>query len=413
VDGKTEDKRAGILLLNAGSSSLKCDLFEAAQNKRLFTAHADWAGSSSRWRFKHFAADGIRDSGWREVDWSGAAAGVEALLGQLTQLGIEPDRELLAIAHRVVHGGDFVNPIRIDAGVQAEICRLAELAPLHNKPCLEVLNAIQQALPRVPQVAVFDSAFHASLPQEVRTYPLPWSWNSEWRIRRYGFHGLSHAWCSRRAEEMLKSGSSGEQKEVSQLLRLVICHLGHGCSATAVRAGVSVDTTMGFTPLEGLMMATRCGSIDPGIVPYVQTQYGLSAEECEEILNRQSGLVAVSGLSADMRQLMDAAATGHARAALAIEMYVHRIRGAIGSLAATLGGIDALVFTAGVGENSPRIRELVCQRLEFLGLRLDEAANDGCQPDADIATTGSAARILVIQTREELEMLRQVSALFF
>ncbi|MFM7739808.1 MAG: acetate kinase, partial [Planctomycetota bacterium] len=216
---------------------------------------------------------------------------------------------------------------------------------------------------------------------------------------------------SRRAEELLAAREATTSRRQDGPRKIVICHLGHGCSATAVRGGLSVDTTMGFTPLEGLMMATRCGSIDPGIVPYVQTQYGLSATECEEILNRKSGLAAVSGLSADMRELLVAASSGHARAALAIAMYVHRIRGAIGSLAATLGGIDALVFTAGVGENSPQIRELVCERLEFLGLRLDREANATCTPDADIATEDSPARILVQQTREELEMLRQVRML--
>ena len=405
------ENRAGYLLLNAGSSSLKCDLYGQADGKRLVAAQADWAGNSTRWRLRDFSASETSDSDWRTVEWAGPAGAVVALLGELRKLGVCPEQELAAVGHRVVHGGDFVDPTRIDSTVQKRIERLAELAPLHNKPCLEALRVIQAELPGVTQIAVFDSGFHATLPEEVRTYPLPYHWNTEWRIRRYGFHGLSHSWCSRRAEELLGETGRAALASGTGPLKLVICHLGHGCSATAVRGGVSVDTTMGFTPLEGLMMATRCGSIDPGIVPYVQTQYGLSAVECEEILNRQSGLAAVSGISADMRQLLAAAASGHARAELAIAMYVHRIRGAIGSLAATLGGLDALVFTAGVGENSPQIRELVCQRLEFLGLRLDTQANAKCRPDTDVATADSPARIFVIETREELEMLRQVRAL--
>ena len=405
-----QDERA-ILLLNAGSSSLKCDLFSSNSGERLFAAQADWASGTTRWRMKRFSASGVSDSGWRTVAWSGSVGAVSELLEELRRLGFQPERDLAAVGHRVVHGGDFCQAMRIDPVVQAEIRRLAELAPLHNTPCLESLDVIQKQLPGVTQVAVFDSAFHATLPEEVSNYPLPYHWNTEWHIRRYGFHGLSHAWCSRRAEELLGDCDSSDSPRCSGPRKLVICHLGHGCSATAVRGGVSIDTTMGFTPLEGLMMATRCGSIDPGIVPYVQTQYGLTAAECEEILNRKSGLAAVSGLSADMRELLQAASSGHARAALAIAMYVHRIRGAIGSLAATLGGIDALVFTAGVGENSPQIRELVCERLEFLGLRLDSGANATCQPDADIATEDSPARILVLQTREELEMLRQVRML--
>jgi len=406
----TQNEQA-ILLLNAGSSSLKCDLFSAASGERLVAAQADWASDTTRWRVKRFSASGASDSGWRPVAWSGPVAAVSELLGELRRLGFRPELDLAAVGHRVVHGGDFCEATRIDSEIQSQISRLTELAPLHNTPCLEALHAVQQQLPGVTQIAVFDSGFHATLPEEVRAYPLPYHWNTEWRIRRYGFHGLSSAWCSRRAEELLAAREATTSRRQNGPRKIVICHLGHGCSATAVRGGVSVDTTMGFTPLEGLMMATRCGSIDPGIVPYVQTQYGLSTTECEEILNRKSGLAAVSGLSADMRELLAAASSGHARAALAIAMYVHRIRGAIGSLAATLGGIDALVFTAGVGENSPQIREQVCERLEFLGLRLDREANAKCTPDADIATEASPARILVQQTREELEMLRQVRML--
>jgi acetate kinase len=255
-------------------------------------------------------------------------------------------------------------------------------------------------LPGIPQVAVFDTAFHATLPPEARTYPLPDRWTRDWGIRRFGFHGLSHAYCSRRAAEML--GRPTDE------LRLVVCHLGHGCSASAVRGGRCVDTTMGFTPLEGLMMATRSGSIDPSIVLHVQQHHGLTAEQVETALNRESGLLGVSDVSGDMRQVLAAAKAGHEQARLALAVYVHRVRQAIGALAVTMGGIDVLVFTAGVGEHASEIRESICAGLECLGLELDAGANADCRPDADVARHGSRGRILVIATREDVTMLHEV-----
>jgi acetate kinase len=247
---------------------------------------------------------------------------------------------------------------------------------------------------------VFDTAFHATLPPEARTYPVPGSWTRDWGIRRFGFHGLSHAYCSRRAAELL-----GRPLEA---LRLVICHLGHGCSASAVGGGRCVETTMGFTPLDGLMMATRCGSIDPSIVLHVQQRHGLTAEQVEVALNRESGLLGVSGLSADMRQILDAVHSGHPQAQLALAIYTRRVRQAIGALAVTLGGVDALVFTAGVGEHAGQVREIICDGLECLGLELDAPVNAACRPDADVARRGSRGRILVIATREDVTMLREV-----
>jgi acetate kinase len=272
---------------------------------------------------------------------------------------------------------------------------------LHNPPGLETLAAAEAALPDVPHVAVFDTAFHASLPPAARTYPVPESWTRRWGIRRYGFHGLSHAYCVGRAAEMLA-------RPVEEL-RLVICHLGHGCSASAVRAGRCLDTTMGFTPLDGLMMATRSGSLDPGILLHVQLERGVSAKEVEQALNHDSGLLGVSGVSGDMREVLASAGNGNPRARLAIDVYTHRVRQAVGALTATLGGIDALVFTAGVGENSAEIRAASCRDLECLGLELDAEANARSRPDADVARSGSRARILVITTREDLTMLDEVT----
>jgi acetate kinase len=265
---------------------------------------------------------------------------------------------------------------------------------------LQTLAAAEAELPGVPQVAVFDTAFHSTLSPEARTYPVPDKWTREWGIRRYGFHGLSHAYCSRRAAEMLGRPLND--------LRIVICHLGHGCSASAVSGGRCVDTTMGFTPLDGLMMATRSGSIDPSIVLHVQQHHGLTADQVETALNRESGLLGVSGISADMRQVQAAARTGHEQARLALGIYTHRIRKAIGALAVTMGGIDALVFTAGVGEHASDIRESICSGLDCLAVELDAPANRSCSPDADVAGRSSRCRILVIATREDVTMLREV-----
>jgi acetate kinase len=252
----------------------------------------------------------------------------------------------------------------------------------------------------VPQVAVFDTAFHATLPPEARTYPVPGAWTHDWGIRRFGFHGLSHAYCSRRAAELLGRPLDS--------LRLVICHLGHGCSASAVGGGRCVETTMGFTPLDGLMMATRSGSIDPSIVLHVQERHGLTAEEVEAALNHESGLLGVSGISGDMREILDAVHAGHPRAQLALAIYTRRVRQAIGAFAVTLGGVDALVFTAGVGEHAAQVRETICDGLECLGLQLDTQVNATCRADADVTRSGSRGRILVIATREDVTMLREV-----
>jgi acetate kinase len=252
----------------------------------------------------------------------------------------------------------------------------------------------------VPQVAVFDTAFHATLSEAARTYPVPQQWRRAWGVRRYGFHGLSYAYCAARAAEML-----GHQDA-----RLIIAHLGNGASVSAVHHGICVDTSMGFTPLEGLMMGTRSGSIDPGILIYLLREKGLDADQLDHALNYESGLLGVSGFSSDMRQVL-AAMPQQADARLAVDVYVHRIRHTVGAMAATLGGVDALVFTAGVGEHAAAIRALVCENLGYLGLELDRTANDVCQPDDDIALPASTGRILVITTREDVTIVRETRRL--
>lgn len=386
-----------VLLLNAGSSSLKCTLMEAAASRVVGRASADWAGTVTRYSWSGPTGDARTE----QVPWRGHAEAVRRTLGDLV-----PARSgarsspLAAVGHRIVHGGEFTASVRLSESVRSRISALAELAPLHNPPGLETLAAAEAELPGVPHVAVFDTAFHAGLPAAARTYAVPETWTRAWGIHRYGFHGLSHAYCSGRAAAML--GRPVEE------LRLVICHLGHGCSAAAVLRGRCVDTTMGFTPLDGLMMATRSGSLDPGIVLHVQLRHGLSAQAVEHALNHESGLLGISGVSGDMREVQAAARAGSERARLALDVYAHRVRQAIGALTVTLGGIDALVFTAGVGENSAEVRAASCVGLECLGLELDADANESCRPDADIARRGSPARILVMAAREDLTMFAEV-----
>jgi len=385
-----------ILLLNAGSSSLKFTVMESADGKVVARGLADWAGPVTRYQYSN--SDGSERN--EEVTWSGYAKTVERFVNDLP---LSMRSAVVAVGHRVVHGGQFTSSVRITPEIRERITDLADLAPLHNPPSLQTLAAAEAALKGIPHVAVFDTAFHATLLPEAFTYPLPQHWTQDWGIRRYGFHGLSHAYCAKRATEMLASRLSTQPR------RFVICHLGHGCSASAVSDGKCVDTTMGFTPLDGLMMGTRCGSIDPSIVLHVQQHHGLTAAQVETELNRESGLLGVSGVSGDMRQVLAAAKNGDQHAKLAIGIYTHRVRQAIGAFAVTMGGIDALVFTAGVGEHAAEIRASICEGLDCLGLNLDEQANDECQPDADIASTKSLGRILVIATHEDVTMFLEVT----
>jgi len=310
-----------------------------------------------------------------------------------------------AVGHRVVHGGSrFRDPTVIDGEVERQIAELSALAPLHNAPALAGIEAAQRALPDIPHVAVFDTAFHATLPDEAAVYPVPGRWTEEWGVRRYGFHGLSVAWCAERAPELLGQPSEG--------LRLVVCHLGGGCSVTGVRDGRSVDTTMGFSPLEGVAMATRSGSVDPGALLYLLRERGLSVEELDHALNEESGLKGLSGISGSVREL-ETAAPQDIRARLALDVYAHRIAGAVAGITASLGGVDALVFTAGVGEGSSQVRADVCGRLAFLGVALDLDANEAAEPDCETAGPGSSVRVLVVKAREDLVVARAVRALLY
>jgi acetate kinase len=386
-----------VLVFNAGSSTLKFVLFAEDGWRELASGVVDWKDDPGRAAIHFRGADGTDRQHEAAVSGHGDAAREAARL--VSEAG--PLAEVRACGHRVVHGGErYRRSVRIDADVRHGIGALVELAPLHNPSALAGIEAAEKALPGVPQVAVFDTAFFAEQPPERYLYPLPQAWYAEWGIRRFGFHGISHHYCSGRAAEMLRQGDA----------RLVICHLGNGCSASAVRAGRALICTMGYTPLEGLMMGTRCGSIDAAIVVHLLRRGMLTAEQIDDALTQRSGLLGVSGLSSDFRTVEEAAQKGHDHARLALTMYADRVRSAVGALAVTMGGLDALVFTAGVGEHSASLRAEVCRGLECLGVRLDASANAACRPDADVATADSPARVLVLHTREELLIARETVA---
>jgi acetate kinase len=393
-----------ILVLNGGSSTLKATLRDvgaappSAAQPPLWEALAEWGRESGQ------AAIGVR---------AGAVSHEIALKMRSQEEVLRPAIEALwngpakviegpdaveAIGHRVVHGGKaFVETTRITPAVREGIREYCEFAPEHNRLELEAIETAERIFgPAVPQVAVFDTQFHAGMPEEAKVYAAPFDWY-EHGIRRYGFHGISHQYVSRRAAEIL--GKPG--------LRMVTCHLGNGASLAAVRGGRSIDTTMGFTPLEGLMMGTRSGSIDPGILIYLVRHGGYGADDLDRLLNRESGLKGVSGISGDMREVLAAMDSGNTRARLAFDVYTHRLCREIGGMAASLGGMDALVFTAGVGENCAPLRAAVGARLEFLGIQLDAAANHRPSGDCDIAAPQSRVRVLVIHTDEDWEIARE------
>jgi acetate kinase len=305
-----------------------------------------------------------------------------------------------AVGHRIVHGGErYRDAVLIDAGVEAALRELTELAPLHQPKSLAALDSVSRALPELPAVACFDTAFHATLPLAAATYALPAAWRERWRLRRYGFHGLSHAWVARRAPALLDRPAAG--------LRIVSCHLGAGASLCAIADGRSIDTTMGFTPLEGLVMATRSGSVDPGLLLWLLERSGLSERELAAALEHESGLKGLSG-SADMRELLARADDGDVVACSALDVYLHRLRAAIAAMTAALGGLDALVFTGGVGEHAAAVRARAVEGVGFLGAGIDAVRNREAAGDAEISGQTATARTLVVTSREDLEIARQV-----
>ncbi|HTI35900.1 MAG TPA: acetate/propionate family kinase [Miltoncostaea sp.] len=327
----------------------------------------------------------------RLVDPAGASEGVPTL--------DDLPAGVVAVGHRIVHGGPRLTaPALLDGDTAAQLEEAAALAPLHDRPAIDAIAAARRALPDVPHVLVPDTGFHATVPAEASTYAIPARWREAWGIRRYGFHGISVAWAAERAAAMLGRGD----------LRLVVCHLGGGASVTAVRDGRSVDTTMGFGPLEGLVMATRSGTVDPDVPLHLVLRHGMDPAEVERALNEDSGLRALAG-TGDMREVEAAAARGDGRASLALAVHDHRLAAAVAAMTAALGGLDALAFTGGVGEGSARTRAEAARRLGFLGVAVDPDAGDGAG-DRDVSPPGARVRTLVIHSREDLVIARGVRA---
>ena len=363
----------GILVVNAGSSSLKLRVLGPADETIAALDIDSWDGSPDHADLRQFL---------------GGQSGVSA------------------VGHRVVHGGSrFTAATVIDETVRAGIEELTDLAPLHQPRALYGIRATGAALPGVPAVACFDTAFHAGLPPAAAAYALPGAWNTRFGLRRYGFHGLSHQYASRRCAELLQTDAAA--------LRMVTCHLGAGASLAAVHGGASVDTTMGFTPLEGLVMATRSGSVDPGLLIWLLRRGGLGLDEVSDGLEHAAGLAGLAGLpdgSGDLREVRAAAAAGSPWAELAIGVHAHRLRREIAAMAAAMNGLDALVFTGGIGEHQPQVRAEAADGLGFLGVAVDPARNRAANADADISAPSAAVRTLVITAREDLEIARQVRA---
>jgi len=387
-----------ILVLNSGSSSQKACLYEIAEALPenpppcLWEGKIEWDGEIAEATVKTFRGAAQQ----AQVKVSSRAQAVEHLVGTLWNgktPALAAASEIDVVGHRVVHGGQqYEEPALVTPEVKAGIASVSVFAPLHNRAELEGMEIIERLLGPVPQIAVFDTGFHRRMPLPAMVYPGPYEW-FESGIHRYGFHGINHQYSAARAAQLL-------QRDLKSL-KLVTCHLGNGCSLAAIREGHSIDTTMGFTPLEGLMMGTRSGSIDPGILTYLMRQGQLQGQDIDDLLNQKSGLLGISGVSGDMRQILAAIKQGHRRAKLAFDIYVHRLQAGIGAMVGVLGGLDALVFTAGVGENSAEVRSAACSNLQFLGLNLDETANAQALPDHDVAAIESPARVLIIKAQED------------
>jgi len=396
-----------VLVLNSGSSSQKSCLYQIGDTLPADAPACVWEGKIEWLDGKaEYSIKNSRGVSRKNLPTVGSRAeAIERLLESLwsgeTQAISKPS-DIDVVGHRVVHGGlRHFEPAVVTERIKSAIEVASVFAPLHSRAELQGMEIVEKLLGPVPQIAVFDTGFHHNMPLSAATYPGPYEW-FEQGIRRYGFHGINHQYCAERAAELLGKDP--------KLLKLVTCHLGNGCSLAAIREGRSVDTTMGFTPLEGLMMGTRSGSVDPGILTYLMRRRRLQDEQLDDVLNKKSGLLGISGISSDMREILDASKKGHERAQLALDIYVHRLQSGIGAMVAVLGGVDAVVFSAGVGENSPEVRAAVCDQLGFLGMRLDPAKNAQSpldkDKDKDISAPDATVRVLVIHAQEDWMIAR-------
>lgn len=390
-----------VLVLNSGSSSVKYQVIDTAEDRSLLVGQVERIGAGGAILVQTRQGDGdrMKESG-SILDHRDA---IRAILDRIVdpEHGVLPSlSELDAVGHRVVHGGEaFVYTVLIDDEVEDQIRDCIDLAPLHNPHNLTGIRAARDRLPDHPHVAVFDTAFHATLPPKAFHYALPYVLYHRHRIRRYGFHGTSHSHVLARSAQILERPADA--------LRLVSLHLGNGASACAIGEGRSIDTSMGFTPLEGLVMGTRSGDVDPAVILHVMAREEIGMSEATALLNKHSGLLGLSGISGDMRDLLQEEAAGQDRAHLALEVYVYRIRKYIGACAAALGGLDAVAFTGGVGENAVSIRARALDGLEFLGIRVDEARNEGLQGGMEGSFERGSTALLVVRSGEELTIARE------
>ena len=395
-----------ILVINAGSSSLKYQLLNPETEQLLAKGLCERIGIDGKFTYKP-QVDGKEKLDAVDVAMPTHAEAIKTVLNTLVdpKIGvISSMSEIDAVGHRVVHGGEkFACSVLINDDVMKAIEECIPLAPLHNPANITGIKACEEVMPGVPMVAVFDTAFHQTMPPRAFTYAIPYEYYVNDHVRRYGFHGTSHSYVSKRAAEIL-----GLPIEV---LKIVNCHLGNGSSVDAIAGGKSLETSMGFTPLDGLPMGTRCGSIDVSIIEYLMENHNMTIEQVMEILNKKSGVLGVSGVSSDFRDLEKAAAEGNERAALAIDMFCYKTHKRIASAAAAMNGIDVLIFTAGVGENSPELREKIAAGLEFMGIQVDHDKNQVHGQEAIISTTDSRVKVMVIPTNEELVIAQDTARL--
>ncbi len=388
-----------IFVLNCGSSSVKYQLFEMENETVLAKGRVERIGMDSATLTHHATGKDEVHQTSSILEHTTAIRKVLAILSDPKHGVIRSVKEIVAVGHRVVHGGEFFSDsVLITDEVKAAIKSCIDLAPLHNPPNLVGILAAEELMPGIPHVAAFDTAFHSTMPRRAFLYAIPYVLYRRYRVRRYGFHGTSHKYVSRRAAKMIG-------KPLAEL-KIVTCHLGNGASITAIQGGQSVDTSMGFTPLEGLVMGTRSGDLDPGIIPYVMAKEELGMGEVNAMLNKHSGLIGISGVSSDMREIEEEMAKGDKKARDAFDIFVYRIVKYIGAYAAAMNGVDAIVFTAGIGENSPAVRAAICENLSFLGVAIDPAKNEVRGKEADVSAADATARVLVVPTNEELVIAR-------
>ena len=393
-----------ILVINAGSSSLKYQLLNPETQQVLAKGLCERIGIDGKFTYKPAGKEAIKEA---DVAMPTHSEAIQAVLNALVDPKngvIGSMKEIDAVGHRVVHGGEkFAKSVLITDEVMAAIEECNPLAPLHNPANIIGIKACQTLMPKTPMVAVFDTAFHQTMPALAYTYALPYEFYTEDKVRRYGFHGTSHKYVAARAAAMLG--------KPIQELKLISCHLGNGSSITAVDGGKSVDTSMGFTPLAGLPMGTRSGDLDAGILEYLMHKHGYDIDKMLNILNKKSGVEGISGVSSDFRDLETAANEGNDRAQLALDVFAYSVKKLIGSYAAAMGGVDAVIFTAGVGENDPGTRAKAVAGLEFMGIQIDPEKNNVRGKEVDVAAAGSRARVLVIPTNEELMIAQDTAAL--